>query len=199
MRGRRDVDRNRIAVVGHSEGAAVAMIAADRERRISHVVLVAGLGTTGAELILEQQRYVLETLKLSEEERREKIDLQERIQKAVISGEWEGIPEELREQADSPWFRSLLLFDPARAMERLRQPVLVIQPELDRQVPVRHGERLAELGKARRRKVATEFAVLPGINHLLVPATTGDVSEYGALSAKEISPAVARRIAEFLR
>jgi uncharacterized protein len=35
LRGRRDVDRDRIAVVGHSEGAALAMIAADRDRRIS--------------------------------------------------------------------------------------------------------------------------------------------------------------------
>jgi uncharacterized protein len=199
LRGRRDVDRNRIAVVGHSEGAALAMIAADRDRRISRVVLVAGPGTTGAELILEQQRYVLDTMKVSEEERREKIDLQQRIQKAVVSGDWEGIPEEMREQADSPWFRSLLLFDPAEAMARLRQPVLILQPELDRQVPVRHGERLAELGKARRRKVATEFTVIPGINHLLVPAKTGDVSEYGALAEKQVSPAVVERIAEFLK
>jgi uncharacterized protein len=199
LRGRRDVDRNRIAVVGHSEGAALAMIAADRDRRISRVVLVAGLGTTGAELILEQQRYVLDTMKVSEEERREKVDLQQRIQKAVVSGDWEGIPEEMREQADSPWFRSLLLFDPAEAMARLRQPVLVLQPELDRQVPVRHGERLAELGKARRRNVATEFAIVPGINHLLVPAKTGDVSEYGSLTEKRVSPEIARLIAEFLK
>jgi uncharacterized protein len=199
LRGRRDVDRNRIAVVGHSEGAAVAMIAADRDRRISRIVLVAGMGTTGAELILEQQRYVLDTMQISDEERREKIDLQKRIQQAVISGDWEGIPEEMRGQADSPWFRSLLLFDPARAMERIRQPVLVLQSELDRQVPVQHGERLAELGKARRRNVATEFALVPGINHLLVPARTGDVSEYGSLPAREISPEIARRIAEFLK
>lgn len=199
LRGRRDVDRDRIAVVGHSEGAALAMIAADRDRRISRVVLVAGLGTTGAELILEQQRYVLDSMKVAAEERREKVELQERIQKAVISGDWEGIPEEMREQADSPWFRSLLLFDPADAMGRLRQPVLILQPELDRQVPVRHGERLAELGQARRRNVATEFAVLPGLNHLLVPAKTGDVSEYGSLPDKQVSPEVARSIAEFLR
>jgi uncharacterized protein len=199
LRGRRDVDRNRIAVVGHSEGAAVAMIAADRDRRISRVVLVAGMGTSGAELILEQQRYVLETMKIPEEERRAKVNLQERIQQAVVSGDWEEIPEEMREQADSPWFRSLLLFDPARAMERIRQPVLVIQPELDRQVPVRHGERLAELGAARRRTVATEFALVPGINHLLVPAKTGEVSEYGTLAGTQVSPDVAQRIAEFLK
>jgi pimeloyl-ACP methyl ester carboxylesterase len=38
---RKDVDRNRIAVVGHSEGAAVAMILATREDRVKAVVLIA--------------------------------------------------------------------------------------------------------------------------------------------------------------
>lgn len=199
MRDRRDVDRNRIAVVGHSEGGAVAMLAAARDRRISSLVLIAAMGTTGAALILEQQRHLLGTMNAEDKERREKIDLQQRIQQAVVSGEWEGIPEDLREQADSPWFRSLLQFDPAEAMERVRQPVLVIQPELDRQVPAHHGQRLADLGKARRRNVATTFAVIPGINHLLVPAKTGEVSEYGTLPDKTVAPEVAQRIAEFVR
>jgi uncharacterized protein len=194
-----DIDRNRIAVVGHSEGGAIAMLAGARERRISALVLIAAMGTTGAELILEQQRHLLGTMKAAEDERREKIELQQRIQKAVISGEWEGIDEELREQADSTWFRSLLLFDPAETMERVRQPVLIIQPELDKQVPVHHGQRLAELGRARDRKVATELTTIPGINHLLVKATSGEVSEYGSLPDKMVSPEVARLIADFVR
>ncbi|CAN5458866.1 hypothetical protein BH23ACI1_BH23ACI1_10300 [soil metagenome] len=199
LRDRRDVDRSRIAVVGYSEGGSVGMLAGARERRISSLVLIAAMGTTGAELILEQQRHLLETMEVPEDERRQKIDLQQRIQQAVVSEEWEGIDEELREQADSTWFRSLLLFDPAEVMPRIRQPILVIQPELDRQVAVHHGQRLAELARERRRNVATDFAVIPGINHLLVPATTGEVSEYGSLPERTVSAEVARRIAEFLK
>ena len=199
---RDDVDRNSITVVGHSEGGAVAMLAAARERRIDALVLVAAPGTTGAELILEQQRHTLDVLKTPDAERQQKIDLQKRIQEAVVTEKWEGIDEPLREQADSPWFRSLLLFDPAAVMPRIPQPILILQPDLDRQVPAHHGDRLAELARARKdrqAREAVELAHLPGLNHLLVPAQTGEVMEYASLPEKRISPDVAARIAAWVK
>ena len=65
LRNRRDVDPDRIAVLGHSEGAWVALLAASRERRIAGVVAIAAPSSTGAELVLEQQRYVLDQSKAS--------------------------------------------------------------------------------------------------------------------------------------
>jgi len=38
-----------------------------------------------------------------------------------------------------------------------------------------------------------------GLNHLLVPAVTGEVSEYGSLSDKTIPPVVTTTIADWLR
>src|SRR5690606_27840907 len=52
LRRRKDVDRNRIAVVGHSEGGAVALLAAARTNDIAAVVSINGPGVTGSELIL---------------------------------------------------------------------------------------------------------------------------------------------------
>ena len=63
-------------------------------------------------------------------------------------------------------------------MRDVRQPVLIVQGDLDTQVPPHHGEKLAELARARKRKVAIEVATLPSLNHLLVPAKTGEVDEY---------------------
>jgi hypothetical protein len=37
----------------------------------------------------------------------------------------------------------------------------------------------------------TEVVVLPGINHLLVPAKDGDLAEYGSLTDRTISPEIA--------
>ena len=62
---RPDVDPKRIAVVGHSEGAWVGLLAASRERRIAAVVSIAGPSTTGAELVLEQQRLALEQTEIA--------------------------------------------------------------------------------------------------------------------------------------
>lgn len=199
MEKRDDVDEKRLAVAGHSEGGMVAMLAGAREKKIKSLVLMAVPGTTGAELILEQQRHVLDTMKTPEAERTEKIDLQKRIQAAVVSGEWAFVPDDLRKQADSPWFRSLLLFDPAETMKKVKQPVLIIQGALDTQVPPHHADRLAELARGRKNKQPVEVVHLPGVNHLLVPATTGEVSEYPNLKEKTIVPAIAAEIAEWVR
>jgi hypothetical protein len=197
---RDDVDSKRITVVGHSEGGVIGMIAADREDKVDSLVLLATPGTTGAELILEQQRRELDRLKLPEAEQAQKIALQRQIQSAVVSGSgWEGIPEDLRKQADTPWFRSFLMFDPAAVIKDIKQPILIVQGDLDVQVQPQHAEKLGELARARRKAGPVEVVHLAGVNHLLVPATTGEIQEYAQLKQKTISPEVARAIVSWLK
>jgi pimeloyl-ACP methyl ester carboxylesterase len=192
------VDDDRIAVVGHSEGAAVAMLVADKENKIDAIVLVAGVGTTGYDLVLEQQRAQLEASAMTPEERDAKIALQKKVMDATVSANWEGVPPELRRAADSAWFRSFLTFDPAKAMKKVDQPILIVSAERDAQVPAHHAEKLAALANARRDKPATPLVTLHGVNHLLVPAPTGAISEYGSLGAAKVTPDLAREIAAFL-
>jgi uncharacterized protein len=198
---RDDVDPRRIAVVGHSEGAVIGMLAAAREKKIDALVLMAATGTTGADLILEQQQRELDRLKLSDEERAQRIALQKQIQAAVISGTgWDALPEDVRKQADSPWFRSLLMFNPAEVMPRVKQPILIVQGDLDTQVQPHNADKLAELARARKKDAGpVEVVHLPGVNHLLVPATTGDVQEYPQLKDKTVSPEVVSAIASWLK
>lgn len=198
---RKDVDDARVALIGHSEGAAVALLAAKREsKKIRALVLIAGPGTTGAELILEQQQHVLQRSTLPEAEKQAKIALQKKIQAAVISGTgWEDIPLPLRQSADTPWFRSMLQFDPAPVMKDVKQPILIVQPELDRQVPAAHAEKLAALARARKNAPDVQVVLLPGLNHLLVQAKTGEVEEYQTLDAKAISADVSARAADWLK
>lgn len=200
LRKRKDVDRERVTVAGHSEGGAVAMIAAADEDDIKSLVLIAAPGTRGADLVLEQQQHGLDLLKVSDEERRAKVDIQQRIQTAVLSGVgWEGLPPEYRKAADTPWFRSFLQYDPAGVMKDVRQPILILQGDLDKQVFPHHADKLAAMARERKRGGRVEVVHLPGVNHLLVPATTGEVSEYARLQTRTISPDVAARIADFLR
>jgi pimeloyl-ACP methyl ester carboxylesterase len=197
---RDDVDPRRIAVAGHSEGAAVAMLAAARDGKITSLVLIASPGTTGAELILEQQRHQLDVMKVPEQERQDKIALQKRIQEAVITEKgWEALPPDVRRAAETPMFRSLLMFDPAQVMPRIKQPILIVQGDLDVQVPPHHADRLGDLAHRRKKAGPVEVVHLPGVNHILVPATTGEVAEYPELKEKTISPDVAKTIAQWLR
>ena len=197
---RDDVDERRIAVLGHSEGASVAMITAAREKKIAALVLAEGLGTTGADLVLEQQQHQLSRMKLTDEERTQKIDLQRKIQQAVLTGKgWEDIPPDIRRAADTPWFRSFLAFDPARVMKDVRQPMLILQGSLDTQVPPHHAEKLGQLARARKKGGAVQFTTIEGVNHLLVPATTGEFDEYPDLKDKHVGRKVIATIVDWLK
>ena len=197
---RKDVDGKRLIVVGHSEGAAVALLAAAKQKAIDGVVSIAGPGTTGAELILEQQRHVLDRLSLSPEEKQAKIELQKKIQEEVIAGRGlDDVPPELRRQADTPWFRSLLSYDPAQAIGKVRQPLLIVQGDLDTQVPPAHADRLAEAARARKKASPVEVVHIPGVNHLLVAAKTGEVAEYAQLAERTITPRVAEAISAWIK
>jgi fermentation-respiration switch protein FrsA (DUF1100 family) len=83
-------------------------------------------------------------------------------------------------------------------MAKVKQPILIIQGELDKQVPPHHAEKLAELARGRKKAPAVEVKRLAGINHLLVRATTGDVSEYGVLTDRTITPEAGDAIAAWL-
>ena len=181
----KDVDSDRVALIGYGEGAGVAMLTAGRERdRASALVLLAGIATTGAQLVIEQQRHLLSQMKIDEAQRAEKLALQERINQAVIKGTgWSDIPESVRKVADTPWFYSFLTFNPSQAMRDVRQPVLIVQGELDTQVPPHHADELAAFARERKARTTVDVVKVPGVNHLFVPAKTGELAEYASLGA----------------
>jgi pimeloyl-ACP methyl ester carboxylesterase len=196
---RKDVDSKRIVVLGHGEGAWLALLAASRDRRIGGVISVDAPSTTGAELALEQQQHALDRLKATPAERQQKIDLQKKIQAAVLSGKgWEDVPPDLRKQADTPWTQSVLSFDPARVIEDVRQPMLFLHAELDRQIPVTHVERLVDLARKESKSKSVEVVTVRGVNHLLVPAVTGEADEYASLGELNVSKDVTGAIQAWL-
>jgi pimeloyl-ACP methyl ester carboxylesterase len=196
---RKDIDKKRIALVGHSEGAWVALATAARDKRVAAIAMIAGPSASGAQVVLEQQAHLLERSKAPAAEREEKIALQKRINAAVLGqGTWDGVPESLRKTAETPWFHSYLSFEPARYMKDLRQPILIVQGELDTQVAPHHADKLVEMARARKRQVASDLVKVPDVNHLLVPAKTGGFDEYATLSGEKLSPAIASAISTWL-
>jgi uncharacterized protein len=195
---RKDVDNRRIVIAGYSEGAAVAMLAAN-EKKVAGLVLMAGMGTSGRDLILEQQQHALDSAKVVEPERTAKVDLQKSILEAAATAKGlEALPPEVRQLVDTPLYRSVLLFDPEQAMSKVKQPLLILRGALDKELKPHHADRLAELGRARKKAASVEVKHIPGVNHLFVPAKSGEVSEYPVLEAKSISPEVATSIAAWV-
>jgi uncharacterized protein len=186
---RDDVDTKRIVVAGRGDGGAVALLAAARAKDIDGVVTLDASGSRGADLILRQQERVLDGLKLPPADRQARIDLQKKIQAAVVNGSgWEGVPAAMRKQADTPWFKSVLSYDPAIALAKVKQPILIVQGDLDPNVPPSEAESLAELARARKKSTPPEVVHVPDANQTLAPA-----------GSRTVSPKVASAIAEWMK
>lgn len=58
LKSRKDVDPRKIGIVGHSEGGLIAPICAARSKDVAFLVLLAGTGMSGAELMPIQSRLI---------------------------------------------------------------------------------------------------------------------------------------------
>src|SRR5262249_61731729 len=129
-----------------------------------------------------------------------KVDAQRRINDAVVTGkDLDKLPPDIRRQVDNAEFQSLLAYDPAKVVPGVRQPVLILQGELDAQVEPSNADRLDALAKKRKNAPPVDVVKLPGLNHLFVPAKTGEVDEYAALPDKQVDPALTRALVAWMQ
>ena len=200
LQSRKDVDTKRIAVVGHGEGGLISLMTAAAEKRVNAVVLLGTNGVSGADLVLQQQAHSLSRMTITDAEKQARIDMQKRINDAAVTGKGlDALTPDMRRQIDNPEFQSLLATDPAKLVARVRQPILVVQGELDTEVAPSNADRLAELAKARKPPLPADVVKVPGVNHLLAIAVTGEADEYDKLPLKQISPAVSTAVVEWLK
>ncbi len=205
-----------VGLIGHSEGGAIAAIVASREDDVDFVVLMAGPGVPGAELLLKQNERIFDAMGMAGERKQTLLALLDRLFTALTSDmpedemrqqvdeiarkqfEINGVPPAQQdealiqmgvEQALNPWMRYFLAFDPRPALEAIRVPVLALNGELDVQVDA--AQNLTAIAEALEKGGNPNVTVhrLPEHNHLFQRAKTGLVNEYAAIE-ETISPEV---------
>jgi uncharacterized protein len=193
LRKRKEIDPGRIALIGHSEGGMIGPIVAASDPRIAAVVLMAGPGERGDEILLYQQNQAVETnAVLSEEEKaKQRAEHADNLRKAIANDP--SAPEALR----SAWMRYFLAYDPLPTIRKLRQPILILQGEIDRQVTADQAEMIAKAARAAGNRDVTA-RVFTGLNHLFLPAKTGAPSEYTSLSTTTIPDDVIKLLTDWL-
>lgn len=195
LRTRREIDPARIALVGHSEGGAIATLVAAADPRVRAVVLMAAMGKTGREVNLAQQEAALAELPNLSGEQKEALRARQReILHTIIEG---GDMSKLPPEARLPWFREFLTFDPLAAVARVRQPLLILQGELDRQVLADHAALLERAARAADNRDVT-VKVFRGLNHLFLPAKTGSFNEYAKLETYALGRDVLDAVGDWL-
>ena len=215
LKTRSEVDPRKIGLIGHSEGGVVAPMAAAADPGVAFVVMMAGDGVPGDQIIVEQTRLIAQAAGVSKEKAAESA-AQERELLALVETEKDEtvLTKELREKLAhdgvpegqigmaikafiSPWYRYFLTYDPATALRKVACPVLAIDGSLDLQVPP--AQNLPAIRKALEEggNKYFEIEVLPGLNHLFQTAKTGAVSEYGEIE-ETISPLALDKIANWI-
>ena len=216
------IDPERIGLIGHSEGGIVAPMVVSRSKDVSFLVMLAGPGVAGDEILVRQMELISraagmeeETLALVLSAQRELLDLvkadaaQDEVKARVRSlvqaqtGR-DSTAAELEEAAAaqarmvmSPWFRFFIGYDPRHLLERTEVPLLALCGELDLQVDP--GQNLPAIREALRRGGNPDYTVLelPGLNHLFQEAETGNLAEYYSIE-ETFSPAALETISNWI-
>jgi len=227
LKTRKEINPKQIGLIGHSEGGLIAPMVAVKSPDVAFIVLMAGAGLTGEEILYLQGALISRAMGVSEEkiaknrqtnekicsfikeETDEKI-IKEWLRQRFVAG-WEkmseeekkaiGDPEEyLKAQLQclfSPWVRFFLTYDPKPTLMKVKCPVLVINGEKDLQVPPK--ENLSAIEKALKAGGNKNFTIkeLPGLNHLFQTAQTGLPSEYAKIE-ETISPDALKIIGDWI-
>lgn len=209
LAARPKIDAGKIGVVGHSEGAIVAAIAASRSAAVSFIVMLAGPGVRGDQLLLMQgeaiakasgasmatiaeaksinaELYAIAMRQGSAAELKAEIVkvLKERAtgMKGASDGAEDTEAGNVADQLLSPWMRSFLALDPSRYLASVKIPVLAMNGSKDVQVPAEAN--LSAIGAALKMAGNDRFKLLEldGLNHLFQHATTGLPDEYGSIA-----------------
>ena len=228
LKKRNDIDPKKIGLIGHSEGGMIAPLAAGHSHDIAFIVLLAGLGQSGDELIQMQTRLIQSASGMDPDTVSSAVALTKNVNtiikaqidekaieqevNAAIAKTIEPMNEAQRKNFapvessvrafmpvyKMPWYRYFVAFDPATVFKKVHVPVLALNGELDLQVPWK--ENLDGIAAALKAANNKDVTVksFPKLNHLFQTGKTGLPAEYGSIE-ETISPQVLDTITTWIR
>jgi uncharacterized protein len=217
LRGRPEIDPKRVGLIGHSEGGLVVPIVATRDPATAFIVMMAGPGVDGADILREQGRLIGKAMGADDAQVAKADDLRQQMFTLVrdekdptvaaaklrtLASDYaksNGFPESAIDAqiaaVNSDWFRFFFDYDPAPTLAKVRCPVLALDGSLDLQVPP--DQNLPPIRAALAHNPKAEVVELPGLNHLFQTAKTGAPGEYVQIE-ETIAPAALDTITDWV-
>jgi uncharacterized protein len=214
LKTRAEVNSHKIGLIGHSEGGVIAPMIAARNKDVAFIVMMAGTGVPGDQVIVAQGEAIEIAMGKSKEEAAKNASKEREMLTLVETEKDEAkLESELKEkmagdvpeaqigmqikQVTSPWFRYFLTYDPATALRKVPCPVLVLNGEKDKQVLPEQN--LPAIRRALEDGGNKHFEIdeMPGLNHLFQTASTGAPAEYAEIE-ETMSPVALEKISTWI-
>jgi len=227
LKTRKEVNKNKIGLVGHSEGGLIAPIVASKSNDVSFIVLLAGTGIQGDKLLLLQQELIARDTGESEEDIKKSIQTNAKIFEMVVKSNDDlklksdltilmnetlkndpstKIPNGMTKnefvsmqinQITSPWIQYFFKFNPATVLEKVTCPVLAVNGEKDLQVPPKENLTAIKTALEKGGNKNVSIIEFPNMNHLFQECKTGSPSEY-ATTEQTFSPIALAEISNWI-
>lgn len=226
LQTRSEIDPKHIGLVGHSEGGLIAPMVAANSPDIAFIVMLAGPGISGADILMQQTELIARANGMEEAELQTELEMLQAFLdiasggsdleatqaalKARLEQEFDNHPERVpegktREELISdnlklltPWMHYFLQYDPVPALEKVQCPVLAINGAKDLQVPAKANLEAIARALARGGNQKATTVELPNLNHLFQECQTGSPSEY-ALIEETFSPKALEVVGEWIK
>jgi len=227
LKTRKEIKKDKIGLIGHSDGAMIAPMVAARSSDVSLIVLLAGPGVPGAKLLLDRQELLEKKMGFSEVEvEKSRRHAEQMIQIVVNSSDSETTKAELIELSknnyddipeyaippgmskdefisrhiemlSSPWFKFFLTYDPTTTLQKVKCPVLALNGDKDVQVPSQ-----ANLDGIKDALIAggnqnVTIEEVSGLNHAFQECVTGMTDEYGKID-QTFAPVALTKISDWV-
>ncbi len=219
LQKRKEINKDKIGLIGHSEGGIIAPIIASKNKDIDFIVLMAGSTLRGDKLLL-LQKYKIETqmgvnIQLVENNQKifagaYEIILNESIENELLSDTLsnyflskygKALPEKqmlaLINQLTNPWMINFIRLDPSIYLEKISCPMLAINGSKDLQVPPKENLEIIENIFKKSENTKVSIKELEDLNHLFQECETGATSEYQTIE-QTISPIALKEILSWI-
>jgi len=213
LKGRNEINSAKIGLIGHSEGGIIAPMVAAQSKDIAYIVLLAGPGINGEEILYLQGELINKAAGLTDDQIAKNRNLQksivniiqngadslkqtEKLQEAFSTGMFASMNDDQKKaivsqinSANTPWFRFFLAYNPYPTLMQLKCPLLALIGSKDLQVPPKQN--LTAIEKALKEGGNQHFKTIEidGVNHLFQNCKTGAVIEYAEIE-ETFSPEV---------
>lgn len=224
LKTRKEINKNKIGLIGHSEGGIIAPMVAGQSKDVAFIVLLAGTGIQGDQLLLLQQQLIGKVSGMSDEElQKNKLSNSKIYDIANKSTSTEQLQTNLTnyikqnpntekpagmtdeeflklqvQQIATPWMHYFIKYNPAPTLEKVKCPVLALNGEKDLQVPPKENLTAIKEALSKGGNKNVTAIELPNLNHLFQECKTGSPQEYATIE-QTFSPAALTEILEWIQ